>query len=61
MKAKVAADDKGKDRPFAELQGRKGIIEGVPAGHALNVGDEVELVIKVLGVDGKQITFKWPT
>ncbi len=58
--AKIVPDDKGKGRVFAEAGGRKGIVNGVPAGRVLTPGDEVELVVKVLGADGKQITFEWP-
>jgi len=64
VKAKMVPDEKGKGRPFAEAGGRKGIVEGVPAGHEwkpVEGAELVELVVKVLGADGKQITFKWPT
>lgn len=61
VKAKIVPDAKGKGRVFAEAGGRTGIVEGVPPGQTLTPNvDEVELVVKVLGSDGKQVTFKWP-
>jgi CRISPR-associated protein Cmr6 len=61
VKAKIVDDPKGKGRPFAEYQGRLGIIENVPPGRTLTAPEEIDLIIKSLGVDGRQITFKWPS
>lgn len=59
VKAKVVADPKGKNRPFAEALGKVGVIESVPANRTLAVGEEVELFVKSVSADGKQVTYRW--
>jgi CRISPR-associated protein Cmr6 len=59
VKARVVADPKGKNRPFADARGKIGIIEGVPADRALKVDEEIEVFVKSVSADRKQVTYRW--